>query len=135
MKLPARLTDCSDSRTVLNTSPPRMAGRSMDCKDNWTVTKMYSRWIGCSDHLSCKPKEKKKRRTKRSITGFFTFLKQTSARLGTRGSLGLCKRSITHLLRTITAYFIVGIMDTYIDRCYIFIHVILIRISSNTPPK
>ena len=44
------------------------------------------------------------------------------------------KRGITNLLRT-KAYFIVGIMDKYIDRCYIFVHVILIRIYSNTPPK
>ena len=48
------------------------------------------------------------------------------------------KRSITNLLRTNTAYFIVGdVMDKvqYIDRCYIFVHVILIRIYSNTLPK
>ena len=32
------------------------------------------------------------------------------------------KRSITNLLRT-KAYFIVGIMDKYIDRCYVFVHV------------
>ena len=46
------------------------------------------------------------------------------------------KHSITNLLRRNT-YFIVGIIDKaqYISRCYIFIHVILIRISSNTPPS
>ena len=33
------------------------------------------------------------------------------------------KRTITNVLRT-KAYFIVGIMDKYIDRCYIFIHII-----------